>query len=340
MALFNGVVGSCLMLGMALSSTAAMADSGGGLPVMGIVVMTFLLTAIAVSVLMYLFGCRKSPVGCDQSALIEDLESVIKSEDFSKTIQSESIDPKLLFTLNKVLEMAANSITVKTLEVSQAEEKVADLETQIEALNESLAECYAQQSSVQSSLVEAPTSSLDTSELVSLSSQFEGLVDQVNQRSMEGIGVNSDVISEVSGLTEDVSNASGVLKRLEVDSGNIGTVLVLIRDIAEQTNLLALNAAIEAARAGEHGRGFAVVADEVRILAGKTQQATKDIQSIIEELQQHARNAVQMMEGSQSRVDMTKSQANKVNDVLNSIVETLSELKSAQNELSSAIKNT
>ncbi len=334
MTFFKKIVGFLFATSMALGSSVAMADSGsGGIPVLGVVIITFLITTVVVGALMYLFWCSKSG-SCDQSDLIEELESAIKSEDFSVTLKSENVDPKLLFTLNKLLEMASNKLTMQMIETSQVESKVADFEAQMEELNESLAACYAQQ---QAPVVSAP--SFDSSELVDLSSQFEGLVHQANQRSMEVIGVNSDVISEVSGLTDEVSNASGVLKRLEVDSGNIGAVLVLIRDIAEQTNLLALNAAIEAARAGEHGRGFAVVADEVRILAGKTQQATKDIQSIIEELQSHARNAVQMMEGSQNRVDVTQAQANKVNDVLNSIVETLSELKSAQDELSSAIKS-
>ncbi len=334
MTFFKKTVGALFAVSMALGSTMAMAGSEtGGIPVLGVVIITFLITAVVVGALMYLFWCSKSPT-CDQSVLIEEVESVIKSEDFSVTLKSESIDSKLLFTLNKLLEMASNKITMQMIEASQAEAKVASFETQMEELNESLAACYAQQQ--QAPVMAA--SSFDSSELVDLSSQFEGLVSQANQHSIEVIGVNSDVIAEVGGLTEEVSNASGVLKRLEADSGNIGAVLVLIRDIAEQTNLLALNAAIEAARAGEHGRGFAVVADEVRILAGKTQQATKDIQTIIEELQQHARNAVQMMEGSQSRVGVTQTQANKVNDVLNNIVETLSELKSAQNELSGAIK--
>lgn len=334
MTFFKKIVGFLFATNMALGSSVAMADSGsGGIPVLGVVIITFLITTVVVGALMYLFWCSKSG-SCDQSDLIEELESAIKSEDFSVTLKSEGVDPKLLFTLNKLLEIASNKLTMQMIETSQVESKVADFETQMEELNESLAACYAQQ---QAPVVSAP--SFDSSELVNLSSQFDGLVHQANQRSMEVIAVNSDVISEVSGLTDEVSNASGVLKRLEVDSGNIGAVLVLIRDIAEQTNLLALNAAIEAARAGEHGRGFAVVADEVRILAGKTQQATKDIQTIIEELQSHARNAVQMMEGSQSRVDVTQAQANKVNDVLNSIVETLSELKSAQNALSSAIKS-
>jgi len=325
-----------LAVGTVIGSSSAMADSGSaGIPVISVVMITMLITAVIVGALVYLFWCNKS-AACDQMALIEELESIVQSEDFSTTVKSELTDPKLLSVMNGLLEAAANNITMQMIEKSQIESKVVDLETQMEELNETLAACYAQQ---QDASTIPSAVSFDNSELMNLSSQLESFVDQANKSSVDVIAANGNVIAEVGGLTDEVSNASGVLKRLEADSGNIGTVLVLIRDIAEQTNLLALNAAIEAARAGEHGRGFAVVADEVRILAGKTQQATKEIQSIIEELQHHARNAVQMMEGSQGRVDSTQNQAGKVNDILNSIVENLSELKSAQHELSSAIQN-
>lgn len=325
-----------LAIASIMGSSSVMADSGtGGIPVISVVMITMLMTAVIVGALVYLFWCGKS-TSCDQTALIEELEVIVQAEDFSTTVKSESTDPKLLSVMNSLLELAANKITMQMIEKSQEESKVVDLEAQMEELNETLAACYVQQ---QEGSMAPSTVSFDNSELIQLSSQLETVVNLANKSSADVIEANGSVISEVGGLTDEVSNASSVLKRLEADSGNIGTVLVLIRDIAEQTNLLALNAAIEAARAGEHGRGFAVVADEVRILAGKTQQATKEIQSIIEELQQHARNAVQMMEGSQGRVDSTQNQAGRVNDILNSIVENLSELKSAQHALSSAIHN-
>jgi methyl-accepting chemotaxis protein len=127
-------------------------------------------------------------------------------------------------------------------------------------------------------------------------------IQQADERATEGKDVVSHTVSAINDLAREVERAASVIQKLEKDSEGIGAVVEVIQGIAEQTNLLALNAAIEAARAGEQGRGFAVVADEVRNLASRTQQSTQEIEEMVARLQAGAQEAVQVMEhGAQGR---------------------------------------
>ncbi|MEZ7860803.1 MAG: methyl-accepting chemotaxis protein [Aeromonadaceae bacterium] len=142
-------------------------------------------------------------------------------------------------------------------------------------------------------------------------------------------GVVATATRSINDLVGEVDQASQVIGQLEQETSKIGSVVEVIRGIAEQTNLLALNAAIEAARAGEQGRGFAVVADEVRSLAGRTQQSTLEINSMLQRLQAGVAQAVQVMDTSQERSQQTVQETSKIAHSLDGVataVDTINEM--------------
>ncbi len=152
----------------------------------------------------------------------------------------------------------------------------------------------------------------------------------------DGKSIVAGTAQAISALADEIGHAMVVVQTLAKDSENINAILTAIHGIAEQTNLLALNAAIEAARAGEQGRGFAVVADEVRNLAQKTQQATEEIQAIIQQLQHSTRELVRVMEQSQTRSNDSMQQAQIAAKALESITHVVSVIKDMNTQIASA----
>lgn len=157
-----------------------------------------------------------------------------------------------------------------------------------------------------------------------------------NQIAKQGQQTVSSTVQNIEQLALNLQQASATIAQLEQDSNQVGAVLEVIKGIAEQTNLLALNAAIEAARAGEQGRGFAVVADEVRTLASRTQKSTEQIQHTIEQLQSAAREAVQKMKLSSEQADLSVQSANQAGLSLQEITGSIAQICAMNQEIAFA----
>ncbi|MCG7988068.1 MAG: methyl-accepting chemotaxis protein [Candidatus Thiodiazotropha weberae] len=159
---------------------------------------------------------------------------------------------------------------------------------------------------------------------------------EAEQEAGSGAAVVAQSVNGVQSLADKIESVAVTIKDLEVESGNIGTVLSVINGIAEQTNLLALNAAIEAARAGEQGRGFAVVADEVRTLAKRSQSATEEIKTIIERLQNKSQQAVSAMDAGRGQVHISVEQSTQGGASLQSISGSVSHIRDMNTQIATA----
>jgi len=160
----------------------------------------------------------------------------------------------------------------------------------------------------------------------------------VDKQAVAGSEVVQETAEGIDKLSRDLEDAGNVMATLGKDSENIGSVLDVIKDIADQTNLLALNAAIEAARAGEQGRGFAVVADEVRILASKTQKSAKEIEKMIHSLQDVTKTAVEIMEKGRASARACSKQAVEAGDFLVTITAAVREISETNGGIATAVK--
>jgi methyl-accepting chemotaxis protein len=228
------------------------------------------------------------------------MEAMTEDEDLSRVVAVHAQDEvgamghafnRMIFKFRNSLE-AVSAVTQQLGEVSNRVSSVAE-KTQTAVMEQ-----RSETDMVASAMNEM---SATVQEVARLAKETALASSGADDESRTGVKLAAEALGGIEVLIQDIEKAALVIKQVETDSSSIGMVLNVINGIAEQTNLLALNAAIEAARAGEQGRGFAVVADEVRTLASRTQKSTEEIQRTIEQLQNGARNAVQAMEGAQAR---------------------------------------
>lgn len=295
-----------------------------------------MVTGVTVFILILLGWTTASSIGIALASLLKSLKDIASGDgDLTKRIQKKSNDElgDVVDSFNLFVEKLHHSIG----DVVNSIQPLTSLSADLGALtSETLMITGNQNRATEavSLVVEEMVSSVQA--VSNHASSASEAANEADKAAKDGREIVNKTVASINSLAAEVEHAGEVIRKLEADTENVGTILDVIKGVADQTNLLALNAAIEAARAGEQGRGFAVVADEVRTLASRTQDSTQEIQKVIEELQAAALSAVDVMGQSKQRAKTSVEQAAQTGESLTAITERVEAINQMNMQIANA----
>ncbi|MEH0758174.1 methyl-accepting chemotaxis protein [Vibrio sp. 16] len=275
-----------------------------------------LIAVFVIAIVGYVIVNRKVVKPIDEMAKV--LKQVDVDSDLTLRVEDGSQNELGVIgtTINKVLVSYATTIT-KINQVNSTISQISEAIQGITQRNITMANQQNQEMEMAATAMEEMTAALsNVAQSTNMAEEYAGSAEKEASTSKQ---VFDKTTSEFGQLEGEFLNTAEIIQQLAEESNNVGNVLDVIKAIAEQTNLLALNAAIEAARAGEQGRGFAVVADEVRSLAQRTQDSTGEIEGIIQTLQEKAKQSTVTIQSSSEKMQSTRENMGVANDALGTI---------------------